>query len=85
MIKYNETEIIYSSAPYPPEGIHMDRTYTIFKKNEKLYITDGNVEIKSDESTIKMLFIPKGKNLTWKDINFAEDVKEVKYEKKYHK
>lgn len=94
MVKYNEIKIKYDSAPMPPMGIFLDRVYTVFKKYENLYITDGNAEIKISENLIKMLFCIQNKDLTWKDIDFSDKkVENVEYKlqdldkpnKKYNK
>jgi hypothetical protein len=77
MINYSLVKIVYDSPPAPPEGMYMDRIYSIFKINDDIYITDGNAEIKIDEFLLKMVFVPKN-NVQWKDVDFSEETKTKK-------
>jgi len=81
MIKYNEIKLIYTCSAAPPDGIYMDRTYTIGKDNKGFFFTDGNyIEYvkEIDLWYIKMLFSPQDKKISWDDVDFKDEVKEVK-------
>lgn len=73
MVKYSEIKIVYASAPMPPEGVLLGIAYTIIKRHNNLYITDGNAEIRMSQKMIKMLFKIKDKDLTWDDIDFNDN------------
>jgi hypothetical protein len=70
MIKYNDVKAVWDSAACPPNGIFMDRIYSVLKKNGKLYITDGNFEYEFDEFCITTFLSPKDTEITWKDVYF---------------
>ena len=76
MLKYNEIRLVYTGAPAPILNIQLDRIYRILKSNDIIYITDGNAEIKIDESVLKMLFTPK--ECDWNKVDFTDEVKETK-------
>ena len=81
MIKYNEIKLVYTCPAAPPDGIYMDRTYTIGKDNKGFFFTDGNyIEYvkENDLWYIKMLFIPQDKKISWNDVDFKDEVKEFK-------
>ena len=78
MIKYNEIKLVYTCPAAPPDGIYMDRTYTIGKDNKGFFFTDGNyIEYvkEIDLWYIKMLFTPQ--KVSWSDVDFKDEVKEV--------
>lgn len=79
MIKFDEIKMIYTCASAPPQGVFMNRLYTIGKDSKGFYFTDGNYveHVKDNLDYLKMLFSLHDKNLTWKDVDFGE----VKYEK----
>ena len=79
MIKYNEIKLVYTCPAAPPDGIYMDRTYTIGKDNKGFFFTDGNyIEYvkEIDLWYIKMLFTPQ--KILWDEVYFNDEVKEVK-------
>jgi len=79
MIKYNEIKLVYTCPAAPPDGIYMDRTYTIGKDNKGFFFTDGNyIEYvkEIDLWYIKMLFTPNG--VIWGNVDFSDEVKEVR-------
>jgi hypothetical protein len=78
MVKYNNVKAIWTSPACPCDGIYMDRIYSIFKKNGKLYITDGNAEIAFDEFCITNFLSPKDNDIIWKDVDFSDEVKQSK-------
>ena len=78
MIKYNEIKLVYTCPAAPPDGIYMDRIYTIGKDNKGFFFTDGNyIEYvkEIDLWYIKMLFTPQ--KVSWSDVDFKDEVKEV--------
>lgn len=80
MINYKEVRLVYDSPAAPPEGIYMDRIYSIFKKYGKLYITDGNAEIEIDEFLLKMVFSLNNK-IKWDDVDFSDEIRVKDFKK----
>lgn len=75
MIKYDTVKAKWTSGACPSNGIYMDRIYSIFKKKEALYITDGNAEILFDKFCITTFLSPKDNEISWKDVDFEDEVK----------
>jgi hypothetical protein len=71
MVKFNEVKLSYTCFAFPPDGVHIDKVYNIIKKENRLYFTDGIVEIEGEEKYIKMLFTPNG--VEWKDVDFGNN------------
>ena len=81
MVKFNEVKLVYTCPAFPPENVHMDKTYTIGKDNNGFFFTDGiYIEYvkENDLWYIKMLFSPQDKKISWDDVDFKDEVKEVK-------
>jgi len=74
MIKYNEVKLTYTCPAFPPEGIFMNRSYRIVKKDNILFVTDGNKDTLMEELLIKMLFSPQEKDITWINVDFKEEI-----------
>jgi hypothetical protein len=72
MIKYNDVRLVYTCAAAPILGIQLDRSYRILKKNDVLFVTDGNAEIEIDEFVLKMLFTPT--ECEWNKVNFSDEI-----------
>ena len=73
MIKYTDIKLIYTSGCFPPEGLKVNKVYTVIKKNDNLFVKTGDEEIQLEESLIKMLFTPK--DADWVDVNFKDEIK----------
>jgi len=82
MVKFNEVKLSYTCAAFPPDGVSMEKAYSIIKKGDKFYFTDGVTEFEGNENCIKMLFTPIG-NIKWDDVDFKE--KEVVFSKTFDK
>lgn len=78
MIRYSEVKAIWTSGASTPEGLHMDRIYSIGNKNGKFFITDGNMEYDFDEFCITTFLSPKDKEIDWKDVDFSNETKTSK-------
>lgn len=76
MTNYTEIKIIYNSPCYPPEGITMNKTYAIIKKDNVFYITDNETEIPIEEQVIKMLFVPQG-DIEWDEVDFENKIEKI--------
>lgn len=79
MIMFNEVKLIYICPAAPPEGVFLDRIYSIKKDQKGFYFTDGNyVEYVKEEDLwyIKMLFSPK--DTDWNEVDFEEQIKPFK-------
>ncbi len=77
MVKYTDINLIYTSPCFPPDGIKLNKIYTIIKNNDNLFVKTGDEEIQLEETLIKMLFEPKG--VKWEEVNFKdEEVKSIK-------
>ena len=80
MVNFNEVKLIYSCPAFPPENVHMDKTYTIGKDNKGFFFTDGiYVEYvkENDLWYIKMLFSPRDKKISWDNVDFSDKVKVI--------
>lgn len=74
MVKFTDVKLTYTCPAAPPEGLFMDRIYTIGKDNKGYYFTDGNyIEYVQEKDLwyIKMLFSPKDCN--WEDVDFSDE------------
>ena len=78
MINYNKTQAVWTSGACPPEGVYMDRSYSILKKNDNLYITDGNIELLFDKFCITTFLSPQNKDVTWEQVDFSDEVVQKK-------
>lgn len=56
----------YTCAAYPPEGITMDKCYTVGKDDKGYYYAFLDNKTYADIEFIKMLFTPNGK--TWAEV-----------------
>lgn len=72
MVKFNEVKLSYTCPSFPPDGISMDKAYSINKDSKGFFLTDGKyVEYVNDLSYVKMLFTPNG-DVKWEDVDFSE-------------
>lgn len=84
MKKYTDIKIFYNSPCFPPDGLKMNKIYTIIKHENILYVKTGDEKIQLEESVIKMLFSPQDEKISWEDVDFNDEVKnEVKVVNKY--
>lgn len=69
----------YTCPAVTPDGIQLDRVYTLKKDNRGYFVDDGNLEKTFDLELIKMFFTPLG-NESWEELEEAEkmEVKEIK-------
>lgn len=72
MINYKEIKAKWTSGAATPDGIHLDRNYSIIKKDGFLHISDGNIEYLWDKFCITNFMSPTDKNIKWSDVDFEE-------------
>lgn len=76
-MKLEDVRFKWTSGAACPEGITMDRIYHLIKKGGKLYFSDGNFEKEIEEVALKNIFTPID-DVSWKDVEFTDEVKETK-------
>lgn len=76
MIKIEDVKMKWTSGMACPEGIFLDRIYHLLRKNNKIYFSDGNLEMSIEVDALKNIFTPNGYD--WDDVDFNNEIKSNK-------
>ena len=74
-MNYKEVKCKWTSPAAPPSGIELDTIYSIIKKNNKLHITNQNLELPFDQFCITTFMTAQNID-SWNDVDF-EDLKPI--------
>jgi hypothetical protein len=70
-MKLEDVRFKWTSGMACIEGFTLENIYHLVIKNNKMYVSDGNLEIKIEEGALKNIFTPIN-DVLWADVEFSE-------------
>lgn len=71
-MKLTDIRIKWTNGAACPEGLSLQDICHIFRKDKKLFFTNGNLELPIDEKAVQNLFSIEG-NISWSEVEFTEE------------
>jgi hypothetical protein len=72
-MKLEDIRMKWTSGAACPEGMYLDYIYHIVKNNNKMYVSDGNLELLVEEDALKNIFTPTNCD-SWNDVEFNVEI-----------